>query len=152
MNFEASVASGCQRAECPCLNAPDATPDSTRCVRLGDKLVDVPQGWSDFERRSFAIYSKAAAEGRTYPDYASGIKLGRAYASHPWIAALHRIAASWGLILKPNTLSLWAADRCLIAPPAAPAAAPSALDAAPLRPLDDPSAGVCAASAAAASA
>ena len=146
MDFEASRASGCKGAACPCLDAPDAPPGSRRCVRLGDRLVDVPQGWSDFERRSFVIYAKASAQGRTQPDYAAGIKLGRAYASRPW---LRRIATALGI--KPYTLGLWAANRVLVAPPAAPAAAAahSAHDAINLDAT--PSAGACASAAAPAS-
>ncbi|KAI8468029.1 MAG: hypothetical protein J3K34DRAFT_523237 [Monoraphidium minutum] len=70
-----SAASGCRGAACPCLDAPaDA---ATPCVRLGDRLADVPKGKSDFARRTIDVWTKAAAEGRTHWDYAGGIALAR---------------------------------------------------------------------------
>jgi hypothetical protein len=44
-----SVQSGCEGLDCPCLDSPaDA---GVPCVRLGDRLADVPQGKSDFAQR-----------------------------------------------------------------------------------------------------
>ena len=47
--FEASLASGCEGANCPCLDAPEDP--GRRCTRLGDRLADLPPGKSDYTKR-----------------------------------------------------------------------------------------------------
>ena len=47
--FEASLASGCEGATCPCLDAPEDP--ARRCTRLGDRLADLPPGKSDYTQR-----------------------------------------------------------------------------------------------------
>ena len=61
--FEASLASGCEGAACPCLDAPD---DRT-CTRLGDRLSDLPPGYSDFSARWEISWNERAMRPSPHP-------------------------------------------------------------------------------------
>jgi hypothetical protein len=48
-DFEAALQSGCSGDACPCLNGPASNGDY--CMRIGDRLADLPRGWSDYTMR-----------------------------------------------------------------------------------------------------
>lgn len=92
---------------------PRALPHALQGLHSMTRHSPTPLGAAPLHR-SFKQYLAAAAQGRTYIDYASGIALGRASASRPW---LRHVANALGM--KPHAMGLWAANRVLVRPAAA---------------------------------
>jgi hypothetical protein len=114
-DFRASLESGCTGTDCPCLQQfADKTATAqgaTSCMRLGDKLADLPAGKSDFVERSLDVLNKAISQGRTFPDYAACIPMGQTYEANRWFWRLE----TW-LGLKPHTLGMLITDRYMVKP------------------------------------